>query len=66
MKTTSDHHGYQIKIHTAESYYLWSKGKVYKTRKAASEVVGKITCNLDDKKLSIPDFRYCEIIEWFA
>jgi hypothetical protein len=73
MKTTSNHHGYQVKIHTtSEDYqtdpgeYLWNKGKIYKTRPTALKVIGNIGCALDAGKLNIPGYRHCEIIEWFG
>ena len=71
MRITSDHHGYQVKIHTTHDdfpyfrEYLWDDGKVYRTHKAASNMVGKITCGLDDGTLDILGYRHCEIIEWF-
>ena len=67
MKTTSDSHGYQISIVlVGVESYLWNKGKVYKSRKKAQNLVGEITCGLDDGKLDIPEFSHCKIVEWFA
>lgn len=66
MKTTSNYHGFQIQIITAGTEYFWNKGKIYRSRKTAAEIVGKITSGLDDNKHEIPDFRYCKIVEWFA
>ena len=67
MRTTSDSHGYQLSIELvgAESY-LWNKGKVYKSKKKLQDLIGKITCDLDDGKLYIPEFSHCKIVEWFA
>jgi hypothetical protein len=66
MKTTSDYHGFQIQIITAETEYFWNKSKVYRSRATAEKIVGKITSGLDDGKYEIPDFRYCKIVELFA
>lgn len=68
MKTTSDYHGYQIKIHASGTTadFLYKKGKVWNTRKAASNALGKLTCELDDGKVVMPEFNYGEVIEYFA
>ena len=66
MKTTSDYHGFQIQIVIARTDYFWNNNKVYKSRKTAATVVGKITSGLDEGRYKIPDFEYCKIVEWFA
>jgi hypothetical protein len=70
MKATSNHHGYQIIIHSADDLggteTLHKKGKVWRTRKAAMNEQGKLVCAVDDGTLDIPQFRHTEIREWFA
>ena len=66
MKITSNYHGFQVQIITASTEDFWNKGKIYRSRKTAEGIVGKITSGLDNGKYEIPDFRYCKIVEWFA
>lgn len=39
MKRTSNYHGFQVIIHTLDGEILWNKGKAYKSRKKAQEIL---------------------------
>lgn len=65
MKKTSSYHGYRIRIITADEAYFWNNDKVYRSLKRAKNIVGKITCGIDEGKIEIPGFYYCQIVEYF-
>lgn len=67
MKSTSNYHGYQIKIHKlGASEELYNKGKIYKSREIAQNTLAKIVNGIDAGEISIKGFTHCEIIEWYA
>ena len=73
MKTTSENHGYQVKIHYISMDYLmdsgerfYNGGKPYRSRKTAVNAMNKLLADIDAGIIKVDGFRHCEIVEWFA
>lgn len=73
MKTTSNNHGYQVKIHYTSIDYLMDSGerlhnggKLYRSRKIAVNAMSKLLADIDTGIVKVDNFRHCEIVEWFA
>lgn len=73
MKTTSENHGYQVKIHYIPEDYLSDSGerlhnggKVYRSRKTAVNIMSKLLIDIDAGFIRVDGFSHCEIVEWFA
>lgn len=73
MRTTSNNHGYQVKIHYSSEDYLIDSGellhngeKVYRSRQVAVNAMSKLLAKIDTGIIKVDGFRHCEIVEWFA
>ncbi len=73
MKTTSENHGYQVRIHYTSMDYLIDSGemlhnggKLYRSRKIAVNTMSKLLADIDAGVVKVDGFRHCEIVEWFA
>ena len=73
MKTTSENHGYQIKIYYTPDDYsedsggmLHKNGKIYHSRKVAVNVMSKLLIDIGAGIVKVEGFSHCGVVEWFA
>lgn len=66
MRKTSDFHGFTVVLETEQGDRPWNSGKVYKTHKSASSILGKVVCGIDDGTVQVAGFRYAKVVEVFG